>query len=58
MYPDHIPHAHAEGEMKMSPTLALLFISNLSKYIIQYSCSTGAGGVWVLVHLATKSTRT
>jgi hypothetical protein len=30
---DHIPQAHAEGEMKMSPTLAPLFISDPSKYI-------------------------
>jgi hypothetical protein len=44
---DHIPHAHAEGEMKMSPTLAPLFINDPSKYIVQYSCSTEAGGVWV-----------
>jgi hypothetical protein len=31
---DHIPHAHAEGEMKMSPALAPLFISDPSKYIV------------------------
>jgi hypothetical protein len=38
----------------MSPALALLFISDPSKYIIQYSCSTKAGGIWVSVHSTTK----
>jgi hypothetical protein len=55
---DTIPHAHAEGEMKTSPSPAPLFISDPSKYIIQYSCSTRAGGVWVSVHSATKSAST
>jgi hypothetical protein len=31
---DHIPHAHAEREMKMSPALALFFINDPSKYIV------------------------
>jgi hypothetical protein len=38
----------------MSPALAPLFISNPLKYIIQYSYSTGTGGIWVLVHSTTK----
>jgi hypothetical protein len=52
---NHVPHAHVEGETKRSPTLAPLFISNPSKYMVQYSCSTGAGGNWVSVHSAMKS---
>jgi hypothetical protein len=42
-------------EMMMSPTLDPLFISDPSKYIVQYSYSTGASGVWVSIHSATKS---
>jgi hypothetical protein len=34
-------------EMKTSPVVAPLFISDLSKYIVQYYCSTRAGGIWV-----------
>ena len=46
------------GETKTSLALAPLFISNLSKYIIQYSWSTTAGGIWISVHSATKSAST
>jgi hypothetical protein len=41
--------------MKMSPTPDPLFISDPSKYIVQYSYSTGASGVWVSIHSVTKS---
>jgi hypothetical protein len=34
MDPNHIPHAHAEGETKTSLALAPLFISDPSKYIV------------------------
>jgi hypothetical protein len=34
MDPDHIPHAHAEGETKTSLSLAPLFINDPSKYIV------------------------
>jgi hypothetical protein len=34
MNSNHIPHARVEREMKTSPTLAPLFISDPSKYII------------------------
>ena len=34
------------NKMKASPTLAPFFISDPSKYIVQYSWSTTAGGIW------------
>jgi hypothetical protein len=46
------------GEMKTSLVPTPLFISDPSKYIVQYSYSIGASGVWVLVHSAIKSART
>jgi hypothetical protein len=43
------------GETKARPRLAPCFISNPSKYIIQYSSSMAGQGIWVLVHSAMKS---
>jgi len=34
------------------------FISDSSKYIIQYSWSTTTGGIWTSVHSLTKSANT
>jgi hypothetical protein len=55
---NHVPHALAEGEMKMSPTLAPLFISDPLKYMVQYSYSIGASDNWVSVHSTMKSANT
>ena len=51
MYLMHSPR----GEMKTSLALVPFFISDPSKYIIQYSWSTAAGGIWTSVHSAMKS---
>ena len=40
--------------MKTSPTPMPFFISDPLKYIIQYSWSMTAGGIWTSVHSATK----
>jgi hypothetical protein len=56
MNANHVPHAHAKGEMKTSLALAPLFISDPSNYMVQYSCSTGADGNLVSVHSTMKST--
>ena len=46
------------GDTKTYPALAPFFISDPSKYIVQYSWSTTAGGVWTSVHSAMKSANT
>ena len=46
------------GEKKTSPMPAHFFISDPSKYIIQYSWSMTAGGIWTSVHSTTKSALT
>jgi hypothetical protein len=41
-----------------SPTLAPVFINKPSKYMVQYSWSMIAGGIWISVHSVTKSAST
>jgi hypothetical protein len=47
-----------KGETKMKPKPAPSFTNDPSKYIIQYSLVTVAGGIRVLVHSALKSAST
>jgi hypothetical protein len=51
---NHVPQCTPSGETQTSPTPAPFFISDPSKYIVQYSWSTAAGGIWVSGHSATK----
>ena len=54
MYLMHTPR----GEMKTSPMPVPFFISEPSKYIVQYSWSRTVGGIWTSVHSVMKSTIT
>ena len=51
---NHVPRAYLEGQNKDSPVLTPFFISDPPKYIVQYSWSMAAGGIWISVHSATK----
>jgi hypothetical protein len=44
------------GKTNTSPVLVPFFISDLSKYIVHYSWSTIAGGIWISVHFVMKFT--
>ena len=54
MYLMHTPR----GDTKTSPTPVPFFISDPSKYIVQYSWSMIADGIWTLVHSTMKSANT
>ena len=53
----HLMHT-PRGETKTSTMLTPFFISDPSKYIVQYSWSMTTSGIWTLVHSAMKSTNT
>ena len=46
------------GKTKTSPKPTPFFISDPSKYIVQYSWLMVVGGIWILVHFVTKTTST
>ena len=44
MNTNDVPHEDAEGQGEERPTLALVFMSDPSKYMVQSSAWTCAGG--------------